>query len=163
MFVFSERQTDIYFFTEGHVQYMKKMIQINCSYYQIRSNLTKGLNAGNSTRCKNVTSHFEERIALPESKQWVHKKHLQPLKTRGTLRKLQNEEAIITTPYISTRQWTVYTRRHTENYRTLLSGDYIINGISKRGMQNNFDVCTRPGNIAKSIYTQILNDDTSTY
>ncbi|KAH3696878.1 hypothetical protein DPMN_084358 [Dreissena polymorpha] len=50
-----------------------------------------------------------------------------------------------------------------EQNRTLLIGDSILKGISKRGFQSNVDVRTLPGKKSRDIYTRLLTDDISKY
>ncbi|KAH3777788.1 hypothetical protein DPMN_179236 [Dreissena polymorpha] len=50
-----------------------------------------------------------------------------------------------------------------EQNRTLLIGDSILRGLSKRGLQSNVDIRTLPGKKSRDIYTRLLTDDTSKY
>jgi len=50
-----------------------------------------------------------------------------------------------------------------DHNRTLLIGDSILKGISKRGLQRNVDVRTLPGKKSRDIYTRLLTEDTSKY
>ena len=50
-----------------------------------------------------------------------------------------------------------------EQNRTLLIGDSILTGISKRGLQSNVDVRTLPGKKSRDIYNRLLTGDILKY
>ncbi|KAH3786913.1 hypothetical protein DPMN_165030 [Dreissena polymorpha] len=143
------------------------------------SNLNEGLlkrwqsfSESMKTQMSNIfTQHKETEISLNKLMETSTRSY-DLSNDRTTFPATQSFDVEITSPALqnsqNTSELTGSGNAHTneprlEQNKTLLIGDSILKGISKRGLQSNVDVGTLPGKKSRDIYTRLLTDDISKY